>query len=151
MDILSSALVLHVIIGLVGIIASYAVLMGLLKRAPSLAFLKYTSFTAFASYMLSWLIGGYYYVIYYGAAVKPTIKEGAYPWAHTLLMESKEHIFLFLPFLSFIIFLVIALLGREILEKRDLKNSLAALAGVVVAIGTFIALAGIVISGAAGQ
>jgi len=39
-------------------------------------------------------------VEFYGSTVKPFIKEGPYPWAHKVVMETKEHVFLFLPFLG---------------------------------------------------
>ena len=42
----------------------------------------------------SWIVGGYYYVKYYGPLVKPVIKAGLAPWAHAIAMEAKEHIFL---------------------------------------------------------
>jgi len=49
---------------------------------------------------LAWLAGGFYYVEIYGDAVKPLIKEGPMPWAHKIVMETKEHVFIFLPFLG---------------------------------------------------
>src|SRR3989344_3354306 len=60
---------------------------------------------------LSWIVGGYYYVNYY-KDVKPIIKEGPAPWAHGIAMETKEHIFLFLPFL--------AILTNALIRKKDL-------------------------------
>ena len=48
----------------------------------------------------AWFAGGYYYVEFYGAQVKPYIKEGPFPWAHGVVMETKEHVFLFLPLLA---------------------------------------------------
>ncbi|MBI2096914.1 MAG: hypothetical protein HYT40_02040, partial [Candidatus Sungbacteria bacterium] len=47
------------------------------------------------AFIASWLAGGYYYVVYYGTLVKPVIKSGAASWAHNIIMETKEHIFLF--------------------------------------------------------
>jgi hypothetical protein len=57
----------------------------------------------------AWLAGGFYYVEFYGADVKPLIKEGPLPWAHQVVMETKEHVFLFLPFLGL---LALALVRR---------------------------------------
>ena len=57
----------------------------------------------------SWLAGGYYYVTVYGSAVKPIIKAGPQPWAHAIFTETKEHVFLFLPFLSLFL---LSLMGR---------------------------------------
>ena len=94
-------LVAHIILGLIGIGAFYAVWMGLLKKVPKLAFLFWASLLGFLSFIASWLTGGYYYVEYYGGAVKPIIKAGEYPWAHLVVMEAKDVIFLFLPILGF--------------------------------------------------
>lgn len=56
---------------------------------------------------LSWLTGGYYYVTHYGAKVKPVIIAEAsdLKWAHKVVIEFKEHIFLFIPVLAVAAFL----------------------------------------------
>ena len=41
---------------------------------------------------LAYIIGGYFYVLYYGGD-KAIIKAGPWPWAHGFFMETKEHIF----------------------------------------------------------
>lgn len=149
MTIINISLITHVLIGVVGVIASYAVVMGLLKKTLPITYLKTTSLIAFISYMLSWASGGYYYVVRYGSEVKPLIKGGDYSWAHSVLMESKEHIFLFLPALSFVIVLVIWLYGSSLQENTSLKRVLTYIAFTVLFIGIFIAISGILISGAA--
>ena len=146
---LQFSLTTHIILGLVGIIAFYAILIGILKKEPSLAFLRYSSIIGFLSIMASWISGGYYYVVYYGNAVKPIIKEGDYPWAHLVFMEVKEHAFLMLPFISLVLTLVFLLIGERILMDNRLKNSVAFLAAVATIVGTFIALSGIIITGGA--
>src|SRR4030067_285327 len=45
-------------------------------------------------FILTWIVGGYYYVTFYGPLVRPVIKAGNAPWAHAIAMEAKEHIFL---------------------------------------------------------
>lgn len=42
---------------------------------------------------LAYIVGGCWYVTFYGAD-KAIIKAGPWPFAHSLVMESKEHIFL---------------------------------------------------------
>ena len=143
------ALAAHVLIGLIGVMASYATLMGLLRREPPLLFLRFSALTAFLSYLLSWVSGGYYYVLRYGIEVKPVILVGAYPWAHTVIMESKEHIFLFLPVLAFTVLLVLWRQGDRIASDQGLKRALIYLAALTAFLGIFIAIAGVVISGAA--
>ena len=96
-------LVAHIILGLIAIAALYAVWMGLLKKRLAARFLAWSAWISAISFFLSWLSGGYYYVVHYGKAVKPLIKAGPYPWAHTVVMEAKEHIFLFLPFCALVV------------------------------------------------
>jgi len=62
-------------------------------------------------FLTSWASGAYYYVIHYGKNVKPIIVAGSYPWAHTFFMEAKEHVFLIIPFLALVLWLVSAGLG----------------------------------------
>jgi hypothetical protein len=59
----------------------------------------------------AWLVGGYYYVEIYGDAVKPLIKEGPMPWAHKIVMETKEHVFIFLPLLGLLAYGLLQRLG----------------------------------------
>jgi len=139
----------HVILGVIGIGAFYAVWMGLLKRVPKFAFLLWSSLLGFLSFMASWLSGGYYYVEHYGGAVKPLIKEGVYPWAHLVVMETKEHVFLFLPILAALVFIVLALLRESAIENQGIKRALAYIAGFIVVAGIAITLGGMAISGAA--
>jgi hypothetical protein len=54
----------------------------------------------------SWILGGYWYVNYYYAE-KAAILKGPWPWAHSIVMETKEHLFfiplvlaLYLPFVT---------------------------------------------------
>jgi hypothetical protein len=140
---------IHVLIGMTGIIASYATLIWLFKRNIPVKLLKLSSLIAFIAYIISWIMGGYYYVIYYGGSVKPIIKEGPTPWVHSIIMEVKEHIFLFLPLLSFVALLVIWLRGRTLQENKPLRDALAFVALITLIIAVSMALGGIVISGAA--
>src|SRR3989338_9086701 len=62
-----------------------------------------------AAFVASWIAGGYYYVVYYGTLVKPVIKSGIAPWAHDIIMETKEHIFLFIVPLAMTVFFLVLL------------------------------------------
>ncbi|MEK7589753.1 MAG: hypothetical protein AAB475_00670 [Patescibacteria group bacterium] len=145
---LSIFLSIHVFIGVTGIIASYATLIWLFKRNIPIRLLKISSLTAFIAYIATWLTGGYYYVLYYGGSVKPIIKSGPTPWAHSIIMEVKEHIFLFLPVLAFVILLVIWLKGNSLEKNKPLRNALALVVSITLLIAVLMALGGIVISGA---
>ena len=139
----------HIISGVVGVCASYAVLLFLLKRHVNRLSLAWSSFIAFFSYLVSWFSGGYYYVLYYGDNVKPIIKEGAYPWAHLVFMEAKEHLFLALPFSTLALYLVLFYASDRLETNPDLKKSLIILSVTITAIATIITLSGIIISGSA--
>ncbi len=111
-----------------------------LKRA------KIGAFLAVIFFILSWLSGGYYYTVYYGEHVKPLIKEGPTPWAHGIVMETKEHIYLFIPFLSFTIFSLINFYNERITKEKNLKKSLLLLIGLAILSGFAMALFGYIIS-----
>lgn len=143
-------LISHIVFGLLGIISFYAVWTALLKQRLALKFLRLSSLAGLISIFLSWISGGYYYVLYYGEEVKRTIKAGQYPWAHSLFMEAKEHIFLFLPFLAAVVFAVIFFVGERLGLEPKLKRPLIFVTGLLVVLGIVITLSGMVISGAVG-
>ena len=82
-------------------------------------------------------------------ATKTLVKAGSWPWAHSIIMETKEHIFLFLPLLAFVILLVVWLKGDNLQENRSLRNALALVILITLMISVSMALGGIVISGSA--
>ncbi len=131
----------HILFGLIGIFASLGVVLALVGRVYNHKLALCSSATAFVTYMLSWFLGGWYYITFYGSVVKPVIKEGPYPWAHLIVMESKEHIFLMLPILTAVLTLAIYL-------GRGRGKAVAALAILTAIIAVFILVTGIVISGA---
>ncbi|MAF59480.1 hypothetical protein CL631_01375 [bacterium] len=143
-------LITHVVVGIIGVSASYALLMAILKKKPSLWFMKLSALIAFLSYLVSWGSGGYYYVLRYGAEVKPVIKAGDYPWAHGIFMESKEHIFLFIPVLIFTTLFILWTHGHDVLANKDLKRALAFLVFIIFLLALFVTLSGIIVSDSAG-
>jgi len=145
---LAIMLIAHIVIGLVGVAASYAVVMGLAKRELPLRFLRISSLVAFLSYQASWIAGGFYYVVYYGGFVKPVIKSGQYPWAHAFFTEVKEHVFLFLPFVSLTLFLTFWFMGEKLAEDKSLRRAVMLVALAAFLIGVYVTVSGAVISGA---
>lgn len=99
-------------------------------------------------FIFSWIAGGYYYVVYYGTLVKPTIQKGLAPWAHAIFMEAKEHIFLFLVPVGATIFLA-TFLPEEVLQSRYVKRYLKLLTISVIIVGLIIGAMGFIISAAA--
>ena len=60
-----------------------------------------------------WIGGGYNYLTSYGSQVKPVILAGPYPWAHEIVMEAKEHVFVFLPIIALALSITLSVLDRE--------------------------------------
>ena len=147
---LQFSLISHIFLGLLGIILFYAVLMVLFKPIDfkRIKFLRRVSLLGLISFLSSWILGGYYYVVYYGNIVKPLIKKSAYPWAHSIFMEAKEHIFLFLPFAALVAVLIFYILGEELEQKQAIKKTVIILSSLIVVLGAIMALMGIIISGA---
>ena len=101
-----------------------------------------------AGYILTWVIGGYYYVKFYGPLVKPIIKAGSAPWAHAIAMEAKEHIFLFaIPIAITVYFL--ARFNADELRTLGLRRNLVGLTGIAAGLGLSFGVMGFIISAAA--
>jgi hypothetical protein len=101
-----------------------------------------------AALIASWIAGGYYYVVHYGTLVKPVIKAGVAPWVHNIIMETKEHIFLFVIPLSLTV-LFIALLEKEELDRLGIRRLATWLSWMIAALGLLIGLMGFMVSAAA--
>ena len=144
-------LVDHIFLGTFGIIFLTAYLLSIFKKENGVKWLKINSLLALLSFVGSWISGGYYYASYYGKSVKPIILKGDYPWVHTVLMETKEHVFLFLPFLTLVIFATTYFAHSDIAKDKKLALSVAGLCFTTVSIALAIMLSGIVISGAVGK
>ena len=138
---------IHAIVGELGVFAFLWVLVELInpteqriKRAKIAAILGVILF------FMSWAVGGYNYIAFYSADVKPIIKEGPIPWAHSIFTETKEHVFLFLPFLS-LLTLGLIYQHKDILTlNNDIKVSILLLSGFIVLIGLSMAGMGFLIS-----
>jgi len=137
----------HVILGVIGLIASFAVTLILFRQNGSVKRRTIWAWTACISYIVSWFGGGYYYVFYYGGTVKPVIKEGAYPWAHLVFMEVKEHIFLFLPVAAFALAIAVSRVTEE--RHPELLGLVRVLAVTITVIATLVTLSGVIITGGA--
>ena len=105
------------------------------------------SLAVLAFICLSWLIGGFYYLTEYGKVVKPVILNGPQPWGHEVFTEVKEHVFLFLPFLS--AFLVVILMQCNVLKDKNAWKAALLIAGLIVLLGLSMVGMGYMISTAA--
>lgn len=96
--------------------------------------------------LAAWFGGGYYYVEIYGSEIKPFIKEGPLPWAHGVAMETKEHVFLFLPFLGALAWGVMQRFGHLMDTDRAARTAGLYATGTVAVLAGFMALMGFLVS-----
>lgn len=141
-------LILHVLAGLAGTLWYGASWLGLERKDPLLGRLKKYTLFGLLAMLVSWITAALYYTGYYGGTVRRVIIDGPYPWAHEFFMEAKEHVFLFLPLLSLAVTLMFWMLGDRLWTQPGLQSLTAKLLGVIVTIGSLMAIMGVVASGA---
>jgi hypothetical protein len=139
---------LHLVFAIIGIDAMLWLLGEIIGRSNHRKRIFASALIGLAGFILSWIVGGYYYVRYYGAIVKPIILAGSAPWAHKIAMEAKEHIFLFIiPLVVTILFA--ALMDQKTLDETGIRKPLVYLIACVVIIALGLGLMGFIISAAA--
>ena len=127
----------HPTFGVLAIIAAVWVFVGTLNISPAnLSRVRIVAVIAAVFMVLSWAFGGYWYVSYY-APEKAIILKGPWPWAHSIVMETKEHLF-FIP--------LILALYLPIAVAADLIRSHAARM-MVFTVATLVVLSGLAIEG----
>jgi len=139
---------LHLGFAILGIDAFLWLLGEIVSNAESTRRRVFVAFVGLASYATTWVIGGYYYVKFYGPFVKPIIKAGSAPWAHAIAMEAKEHIFLFAFPIAITIFLLSRLNTGE-LRLLGLRRGLIGITIMAAGIGLSLGIMGFIISAAA--
>lgn len=139
---------LHLGFAIIGIDAFLWLLGEVVANAGSARRRIFAATLGFFGYVATWLIGGYYYVKFYGPLVKPIIKVGNAPWAHAVVMEVKEHIFLFAIPLAVTIFLLAKLDAGE-LRSLGLRKSFIRLIVITAGLGLSVGAMGFIISAAA--
>jgi hypothetical protein len=108
----------------------------------SLSRIKNISILCAVLMWLTYIIGGYWYVVYY-APDKAVIKAGPWPFAHGFFMETKEHVFLMLLLLA--TYLPIAASANLVASKAARKVVLW-VAGLIVPISLSMEGSGAIIS-----
>lgn len=138
---------LHAFLGEAGALAFFWVFIELLhassggiKRARLAALLGLIFLVG------SWIVGGTYYLTDYSALVKPVIKAGPFPWAHAVITETKEHVFLFLPFLAFLTWGLLTRYRDELLENHATRKAVMFVALLIVLMAFAMAGMGFIIS-----
>ncbi|OGF76767.1 hypothetical protein A3G54_02050 [Candidatus Giovannonibacteria bacterium RIFCSPLOWO2_12_FULL_44_15] len=139
---------LHLGFAILGIDAFLWLLGEVISNAESSRRRVFAAFVGLVSFVITWIIGGYYYVKFYGSLVKPIIKAGSAPWAHAIAMEAKEHIFLFAFPIAITIFLLSRLNTGE-LRLLGLRRGLIGITIMAAGIGLSLGIMGFIISAAA--
>lgn len=139
---------LHLGFAILGIDAFLWLLGEVIANAGSVKRRLFAAGTGLVSFILVWVIGGYYYVKFYGPLVRPLIKAGSAPWAHAVAMEVKEHVFLFTIPIAVTIYLLSRFKADE-LKSLGLRKELIRLTIIITALGLSIGLMGFIISSAA--
>lgn len=138
---------IHLVFAIIGIDAFLWLLGEIVADTKSVRRRVIAALTGIIAFSGSWIVGGYYYVKFYGSLVKPLIKAGGAPWAHAVAMESKEHVFLFLIPLAITAFFM-AKLASDSFNARRLKKLNAVLCASIAGLGLLIGLLGFIISAA---
>jgi hypothetical protein len=93
-------LMAHVIFGVACVLAAVWIFVEVLHAsAANHVRIKRMSWLAAIVMWLGFLIGGYWYVVYYKAD-KNIILKGPWPFAHSFFMETKEHLVVMLLLLA---------------------------------------------------
>ena len=137
----------HAFLGEFAVFAFFWVFVELFNPHPDrIKRIQKIALIGFALLILSWIVGGYYYVTIYGADVKPLIKAGPQPWAHAVFTETKEHVFLLLPYLGLLAFFMIRTAGDNLLKDRKSRLAVQLICLMIVLIGLSMAGMGYLIS-----
>jgi hypothetical protein len=130
-------LLAHSAFGVFGTLAAVWVFVETLNaREQNAQRIRKAALVAALCMMAAWILGGYWYLHFYPAD-KALILKGPWPLAHTLFMETKEHLFFITLILSF--YLPIA--------TRDNLNANPAARKMVMCVAMLIALSGLAIEG----
>tara|TARA_Y100000310_G_scaffold28141_1_gene26789 strand:- start:3489 stop:3968 length:480 start_codon:yes stop_codon:yes gene_type:complete len=142
---------LHLSFGEIGVFAFLWVLVELIEPTKSrVKRAKIAAIIGVVFIILSWFSGGSYYLNEYGPVVKPMIKGGETPWVHSVVMETKEHVFLFLPFLAILACSLISRKQKELINgDKKTRRWIITLCILVILIGLSMAGMGYLISSAA--
>jgi hypothetical protein len=139
-------LLTHVLFGTMVILTALWVFVDTLNVTPAtVRRIRRASLASASSMWLATLVGGYWYVVFYGFD-KPLILAGPWPVAHTFVMEVKEHAALLLLLMAS--YMPIAA-GANLDTNRSARALVLWLAGLIVAGGLALDGAGALVATAA--
>jgi len=123
----------HVLFGVLGTLVAVALFFDVLNLSQAnIKRVKQLCLVAVVLFVLSYLVGGYWYVVHY-APEKALILAGPWPWAHTYFMEVKEHLFFMIILLA--LYLPMLVYNKQLLESTGLKVITLTVLGLMVALG----------------
>lgn len=137
----------HAILAEFGLFAFLWILVELLNPTEArIDRAKIAALMGVAYLVCAWFLGGLYYVEVYGSHIKPLIKASDAAWVHSIVMEVKEHVFLFLPILASLVAALLYKYDKKLLENDDARKSIVLLAGLIFLLGFSIAGMGAIIA-----
>ena len=136
-------LMAHVLFGMLCIIAAVWLFVDVLNaNEGNQTRIKTMSIAVAVLMRLAYLIGGYWYLVFY-AADKAVILKGPWPFAHKFFMEMKEHVVIMLLLLT--TFLPIAA-SNNLGRNKAARKLMLWVVGLVVLIGVAMDGSGAIIS-----
>jgi hypothetical protein len=133
-------MMLHVALGVIGIMFAVALFVDVLNiNEGNIERIKKLSLAVAVLIVLAYIIGGYWYVVYYGHD-RDIIKAGQWPWAHNYFMEVKEHLFFMMMLLG--IYLPIAVYRNAPLMEKEKRCLVLGICALIVVLGFFMEGAG---------
>lgn len=125
----------HVLFGVLCILATVWVFVDVLNAgAANRTRILWLSRAAAVCMWLAFIIGGYWYVVFYPAD-KGVILKGPWPFAHEYFMETKEHLVIMLLLLS--TYLPIAA-ANDLVAGREARRLVLWVAGLIPLLGLMI-------------
>jgi len=133
-------MMVHVALGVIGIMFAVALFVDVLNvNEGNIERIKKLSLAVAVLIVLAYIIGGYWYVVYYGHD-RDIIKAGQWPWAHNYFMEVKEHLFFVMLLLG--IYLPIAVYRNAPLMEKEKRCLVLGICALIVVLGFFMEGAG---------
>lgn len=140
-------ILLHAAVAEIGLFAFLWVLVELLNPTElRIERAKIAAVIGVVCLLTAWIVGGLYYVEVYGLHIKPLIKASEAKWVHSIVMEVKEHVFLFLPILATLIVALLHKYDKELIKSKDARVTIVLLSGLVFLLGFSLAGMGAIIS-----
>lgn len=123
----------HPTFGVLGILAAVWVFVEALNASEgNVARIRAAAIAVAVFIGLAWVLGGYWYVHFY-APEKAIILKGPWPWAHNLVMETKEHLF----FIPLVLAFYLPLATRDKLFANTAARTMVLSVAALVALSAF--------------